>query len=46
MNRNEFEVLRYLCENHGSLTQRIIAEETKYSLGTVNSLLSKMQEEY
>ena len=45
MNKNEFEVLRYLGENHGSLTQRIIAEETKYSLGTINSLLSKMQEE-
>ena len=44
MNKNEFEVLRFLCENHGAITQRLIAEETNYSLGTVNSLLAKMQE--
>ena len=44
MNKNEFKVLRYLCENQGDITQRIISEETGYSLGTINSLLAKFQE--
>ena len=43
MNKKEFDILRYLCENHGVLTQRIIAEETELSLGTVNSILSDFQ---
>ena len=44
MTKKEFEVLRYLCENHGSLTQRIISEETKHSLGTVNMILASFQQ--
>lgn len=43
MNKKEFEIMRYLCEHHGSLTQRIIAEETKHSLGTVNTILAALQ---
>lgn len=43
MNKKEFEVLRYVCENHSALTQRIIAEETGLSLGTVNSSLANFQ---
>ena len=40
MNKKEFDILRYLCENHGVQTQRIISEETNYSLGNVNGVLS------
>lgn len=43
MNEKEFEVLRYLCENHGAVTQRIVAEETRISLGSVNAILSSFQ---
>ena len=45
MNKNEFEILRCLCENHGDITQKLIADETNCSLETVNSILSDMQEE-
>ena len=45
MKQNEFEVLRYLCENHGEVTQRIIAESTEISLGTVNQIISKFKQE-
>ena len=44
MNKKEFDILRYLCENHGIQTQRIIAEETNYSLGKVNGVLSAFQQ--
>ena len=40
MNKKEFEVMRFLCENQGILTQRIISEETRISLGTVNTILA------
>ena len=43
MKKKEFEILRYLCEHHGSLTQRLLAEETGYSLGTVNQILGSLQ---
>lgn len=43
MNKKEFEILRYLCEQQGVLTQRIVSEETGISLGTVNSVLSNFQ---
>ncbi len=39
----EFEILRYLCEKTGNLTQRLIAEETGLSLGYVNGILSEFQ---
>ncbi len=45
MNKTEFEILRYLCEHHGAFTQRLLAEETGYSLGTINSVLSKLHSE-
>lgn len=45
MKKKEFEILRYLCENHGDITQRIIAEETGYSLGMVNKVISMFVEE-
>lgn len=44
MNKKEFELLRYLSENHGALTQRMIAEETNQSLGAVNSVVTLFQE--
>lgn len=44
MTKKEFEVLRYLCENQGDITQRIIAEETGISLGSVNQIISLLQE--
>lgn len=44
MTKKEFEVLRYLCENHRCLTQRIISEETQHSLGTVNTILATFQQ--
>lgn len=44
MNKKEFEVLRYLSEEYrGILTQRLISEDTKLSLGKVNSLLTDFQ---
>lgn len=39
LNKKEFDVLRYLCENHSDMTQRNIAEGTKLSLGTVNGIV-------
>lgn len=44
MEKNEFEVLRFLCENHGEITQRLIAEGTDLSLGTVNQIISKLRQ--
>lgn len=45
MNKTEFEILRYLCEHHGALTQRAIAEGTGHSLGSVNKLLHDMKQD-
>lgn len=44
ININEFEVLRFLCENKNSVTQRIIAESTGLSLGSVNKTLSNLRQ--
>ena len=44
MLKSEFEVLRFLCENHGQITQRIISEQTNLSLGTVNKIISRFKE--
>ena len=44
MNKNEFEVLRCICENKGGKTQRTIAESIELSLGTVNKTIAKLQE--
>ncbi len=47
MDKNTFEVLRFLCENGGDITQRLISEEIGISLGTVNQLITKLkQSEY
>ena len=43
MNKKDFDILRYLSENNGVHTQRMIAEDTKHSLGTVNAILSSFQ---
>lgn len=43
MDRSEFEILRALCEHPGMTTQRIIAEETRFSLGKVNRIVSELQ---
>jgi len=40
MTKKEFDILRYVAENRGGQTQRLIAEQTGYSLGTVNATLS------
>ena len=45
MNEKEFNVLRYLYENSESVTQRIVAEELKISLGTVNTIITNLVEE-
>ncbi len=44
MNNNEFEVLRYICEHDGETTQRVIAEATGLSLGTVNKTVAKLRQ--
>ena len=44
INIKEFEVLRFLCENKNSVTQRIIAESTGLSLGSVNKTLSNLRQ--
>ncbi|MBR4910101.1 MAG: NTP transferase domain-containing protein [Clostridia bacterium] len=43
MNIKEFDVLRYFCENHGIITQRLVSDEVGQSLGSVNSIISKLQ---
>lgn len=43
MDKKKFEVLRFLCENHGAFTQRLISEETGLSLGTVNSIVASLK---
>jgi len=40
MNKSEFDIMRSLCECSGTMTQRIISEETGYSLGKVNQIVS------
>ena len=42
---NQFLVLRYICENHADITQRLIAEETKLSLGLVNKIIIELKKE-
>lgn len=44
MEKSQFEVLRFLCENGGEFTQRLIAEETGISLGAVNQVVGKLQQ--
>lgn len=39
MNKKEFDILRYIAETSGVITQRLIAEETGHSLGFVNSVI-------
>ena len=41
MDLKEFEILRCIAEN-GNVTQRAIADETGYSLGTVNSTVAQL----
>lgn len=44
LNQAEFEILRVLCEHPGISTQRMIAEETGFSLGKVNKTVGILQE--
>ena len=44
MNIKEFEVLRYIEEHPGDLTQRMIAEGVGHSLGSVNSVIGALSE--
>ena len=44
LEKQEFEVLRFLCESHGNITQRLIAEETKLSLGAVNKIVARLKQ--
>ena len=44
MDKNTFEVLRFLAENGGEKTQRMISEETGLSLGSVNKIISNLKE--
>ena len=43
MEKNTFEVLRFLAENGGEKTQRIISERTGLSLGSVNKIISDLK---
>lgn len=43
MGKNEFEVLRYLCENQVEITQRFLAEEMEVSLGTINQIVTRFK---
>ena len=42
MNKKEFIILRYICENPGMITQRIITESTGISLGVVNKIVKDL----
>lgn len=44
MDKNTFEVLRFLAENGGEKTQRLISENTGLSLGSVNKIISELKE--
>ncbi len=44
MDKNTFEILRFLAENGGEKTQRMISEKTGLSLGSVNKIISKLKE--
>ncbi len=44
MEKNSFEVLRFLAENGGEITQRLIAEKTEISLGGVNQVIATLKE--
>ena len=41
MNKRSFEILRCVAEARGTLTQRLIAEETGHSLGSVNAVIAE-----
>lgn len=42
LTKKEFLVLRYICEAHGTVTQRLIADETDISLGSVNAIVNTL----
>ncbi len=42
MNKKQFEILRIMAETKNSLTQRIIAQKTGFSLGSVNSIVTDL----
>lgn len=42
LTKKEFLVLRYICESHGTVTQRLIADETDISLGSVNAIVNTL----
>lgn len=42
MNKREFEILRFIAESRGVLTQRLIAEGTGHSLGAVNAVIAEL----
>lgn len=44
LNKQEFEVLRYICENHGDITQSLIAENTGYSLKSIKSIIQNLSQ--
>ena len=44
MRIKEFDILRFICESQGTITQRIISEETGYSLGSVNGIIARLQD--
>lgn len=44
MDKNVFEVLRFLCENGGDVTQRLISEKTGLSLGKVNQIVCELKQ--
>lgn len=45
LKKKQFDILRYICENGGGITQRLIAEETGLSLGTVNSVVTALKKD-
>ena len=45
MNQKSFLVLRYICEAHGTVTQRLISEATGISLGSVNGIVNGLMKD-
>lgn len=45
MTRKQFDILEALAEAEHKLTQRELADQTQYSLGTVNRILKELAEE-
>lgn len=43
MKKKWFDILRYIAENKGNITQKMISEETGYSLSSVNSAISDLE---